>query len=121
MKKSIEVHFNRSNIFLLYFYNAYDVICEKKNSAEVRLIPAKQMPFYEFHHFMKKEQTQLKTKQLKENIFKSVVIYGLAYTVYRKRHNKITHQQKIQIKILIAMLDFLSRIRYLSNLKPSIF
>ena len=25
LKKSIEVHFNRSKIFLLYFYDAYDV------------------------------------------------------------------------------------------------
>ena len=29
--------------------------------------------FIEFHHFMKKEQTLLKTKQLKQNIFKSVI------------------------------------------------
>ena len=29
-KISTEVHFNRSKIFLLCFYDAYDVICEKK-------------------------------------------------------------------------------------------
>ena len=32
--------------------------------------------FIQFHHFVKKEQTQLKTKQLKQNIFKSIGIYG---------------------------------------------
>ena len=30
MKISIEVHFNRSKIFLLRFYDAYGVICDKK-------------------------------------------------------------------------------------------
>ena len=30
--------------------------------------------FIEFHHFMKKEQTQLKTKQPKQNIVKSVIL-----------------------------------------------
>ena len=29
----------------------------------------------EFHHFMKKEQAQLKTKQLKQHIFKSAGTY----------------------------------------------
>ena len=32
--------------------------------------------FIEFHHFIKKEEAQLKTKQLKQNIFKSMGIYG---------------------------------------------
>ena len=31
--------------------------------------------FIEFHHFIKKEQTQLKTKQLEQNIFQSVGTY----------------------------------------------
>ena len=29
----------------------------------------------EFHHFLKKEQAQLKTKQLKQHIFKSAGTY----------------------------------------------
>ena len=38
LKKSIKVDFNRSRISLLYFYNAYVNLCEKKkNSAEVQL------------------------------------------------------------------------------------
>ena len=40
-----------------------NLILEKKNSDG----------FIELHHFVKKEQTQLKTKQLKQNIFKSVI------------------------------------------------
>ena len=52
--------------------------CEKKISAEVRLIHAEQMSFTEFRHFMKKEYTQLKTKQLKQSIFKSTGIYGFS-------------------------------------------
>ena len=40
-----------------------------KKLVEVRLIHAEQMFFFiEFYHFMKKEQTQLKIKQLKQNI-----------------------------------------------------
>ena len=37
LKKSIKVDFNRSKISLLYFYNAYVNLCEKKISAEVQL------------------------------------------------------------------------------------
>ena len=43
-------------------------ICEKKISAEVRLIHAEQISFYKFHHFKKKQYTQLKTKQVKHDI-----------------------------------------------------
>ena len=44
LKKSIEVHFSTSKIFLLYFYNAYDVnLREKKISSEAPLIHAEQM------------------------------------------------------------------------------
>ena len=46
MKKSLEEHFNRSNIFLLYFYDAYDVNLWGKKSAELRLIHAEQMSLY---------------------------------------------------------------------------
>ena len=45
LKKSIEVRFNRSKIFLLYFYEAYDVdLClSEKISRETRFIHAEQM------------------------------------------------------------------------------
>ena len=38
-----EVHWTESKIFLLYFYDAYDVICEKRSLAKVRLIHAEPM------------------------------------------------------------------------------
>ena len=41
---------------------------EKKISAEVRLIHAEQMSLYDFIVFKKKQQTQLKTKQAKQDI-----------------------------------------------------
>ena len=40
-------------------------IFEKKISAEVRLIHVEQISSYKFHRFKKKQQTQLKTKQVK--------------------------------------------------------
>ena len=43
-------------------------ICEKKNSAEVRLIHAEQISLYKFNRFKKKQQTQLKAKQIKQDI-----------------------------------------------------
>ena len=39
----MEVHFNRSKIFLLYFYDAHDVGLWKKSSADVHLIHVEQM------------------------------------------------------------------------------
>ena len=43
-------------------------ICEKNISAEVRLIHAEQVTLYKFHRFKKKQQTHLKTKQVKQDI-----------------------------------------------------
>ena len=40
----------------------------KKISAEVRLIPAEQMSLYNFIILRKKQWTQMKTKQLKQDI-----------------------------------------------------
>ena len=59
LKKSIEAHFNRSEIFVSYFYDAYDSLWEK-SSVEVRLIHAEQI-FIEIHYLMEKEWTQLRT------------------------------------------------------------
>ena len=83
LKKSIEVHFK---IFLLYFYEAYDVspwgkstssrITSRSTSCSTSCSNCSSCRtnfFIEFHHFMRKEWTQLKTKQLKQNIFKSVI------------------------------------------------
>ena len=41
---------------------------EKKNSAEVGLIHAEQMSLYNFVILRKKQWTQMKTKQLKQDI-----------------------------------------------------
>ena len=43
LKKLIEVYFNRSNTFLLYFYDRYDINLSEKVSAEVRFIQTEQM------------------------------------------------------------------------------
>ena len=43
-------------------------ICEKKILEEVRLIPAEQISLYKFRRFKKKQSTQLKTKQIKQDI-----------------------------------------------------
>ena len=43
-------------------------ICEKKISAEVRLIHAEQMSLYNFIILRKKQWTQMKIKQLKQDI-----------------------------------------------------
>ena len=42
--------------------------CKKKISAEVRLIHAEQISLYKFHRFKKKHYTQLKTKQVEQDI-----------------------------------------------------
>ena len=59
LKKPIEVHFNRSKFFVLYFYDAYEVSLREKFSAKMRLIHAEQISLYNF--------TQLKTEQLFQN------------------------------------------------------
>ena len=43
-------------------------ICETKISAEVLLIHAEQMSLYNFIILRKKQQTQLKTEELKQDI-----------------------------------------------------
>ena len=65
LTKSREVHFSRSNIFLLYFF-------EKKSLAEVLLTHAEEKWLCRISSFHEKR----KTKQLKQNFSKSVGIYG---------------------------------------------
>ena len=55
LKKSIEVDFNRSKVFLLYFYDAYDVNLREKNFGRSTAYPRRTNFFAEFHHLMKKE------------------------------------------------------------------
>ena len=62
----MEVHFSRSNIFLLYF-------CEKKRLAEVLLTHVEEKWLCTSLSFYEKR----KTKQLKHNFLKSVGTYGL--------------------------------------------
>ena len=62
----MEVHFSRSNIFLLYFY-------EKKSLTEVLLTHTEEKWLCRIPSFYEKR----KTKQLKQNFSKSVRIYGL--------------------------------------------
>ena len=54
MKESIEVHLNRSNIFLLYFYDAYDLNLQEKFRVSIAY-SCKTNVFVEFNHFMKKK------------------------------------------------------------------
>ena len=61
LTKSIEVHFSRSNIFLLYFW-------EKKSLAEVLLAYAEEKWHCRISSFFEKR----KTEQLKQIFFKSV-------------------------------------------------
>ena len=50
LKKCIEVHFNRSKIFLLYFND-----CEKKKVPQKYGLFIRANVFIEFHHLMKKK------------------------------------------------------------------
>ena len=52
-------------------------ICEKNVWHKHNLFKQKNF-FIEFHHFMETKLTQLETKQLKQNIFKSMGIYGFS-------------------------------------------
>ena len=80
LKKSIEVHFNRSKIFLLYHYYANDVNMRKKKFGRNMAYSCRKNVLQKISSFYQKKQTQLKTKQLKQNIFKSIEIYGFLYT-----------------------------------------
>ena len=55
--KSVEVHFNRSKVFLLYFYDAYYVNLWEKNFGRSTGYSCRTNVFTEFHHFMKKIYT----------------------------------------------------------------
>ena len=52
LKKSIDVHSNRSKIFLLYFYDAYDINLWKNNFGRSTAYSCRTNVFIESHHFM---------------------------------------------------------------------
>ena len=55
-KKPIEENVNRLNIFLWYFYYAYDVICEGKISSKIRLIHAELISLQNFSILRKNDR-----------------------------------------------------------------
>ena len=63
--KTVEVFFVKKQLIYFIFETFMTSICEKKISAEVRLIHAEQMSLYNFIVLRKKQKTQLKTEQLK--------------------------------------------------------
>ena len=87
LKKSVGAHFNKSKIFLLHFYNAYNVNLWEKNLDRSTAYSCRTNVFHQsfiigFHQFMKKDKIQLKTKQLKQNIFKSMGVYGFSQKIF---------------------------------------
>ena len=93
MKSPKEVHFSRSNIFLLYF-------CEKFFLAEVLLTHAEEKWLCRISSFYEKR----KTKQLKQNFFKTVETYGFCklqtkkceeISTARLRHVNYIHSSSI--------------------------
>ena len=54
LKKSIELHFKRSKVLMLYFYDIYDVILREKKIGRSTADLCRTDIFIEFHHFMKR-------------------------------------------------------------------
>ena len=58
LKKSIEVHFSRSNTFPLYFYDTFDINLQEKMFGRSTAYSCKKKKkkngVIGFHHFMKK-------------------------------------------------------------------
>ena len=76
MKTSIEVYFSRSKIFLLYFYDIYDVNLGGKKFGRSTAYSCRVKVFVEFHNFMKKridtggdETTPAKHFKIKRNLW----------------------------------------------------
>ena len=63
-------------------------ICEKKISAEMRLIHAEQTSLHNFIVLRKKQWTQLKTKQIKEDILNQWESMGFTDHLKHKIVNK---------------------------------
>ena len=55
-------------MFLLDFYNAYDINLWENNFGRSMAYSWRKNLFIKFHEFVKNELTQLKTTQLKQNI-----------------------------------------------------
>ena len=71
------------DISIVFLWRIWCQSVRKKFLVEARLIYAKEVSI-KFHYLMKKKKTQLKTKQLKQNIFKSMEGMG-----FRKPNNII--------------------------------
>ena len=72
-------------IVISYFWDVSDVnLWKKKNSTEVRLTHAEEMPLYNFIVLRRKQQTQLKTKQLKQNILNQWESMGFSKLNFQK-------------------------------------
>ena len=119
-KSPIEVHFSRSNIFLLYF-------CEKKILAEVLFTHAEEKWLCRILSFYEKR----KTKQHKQNFFKKMETYGFcklqtkkceeistarlrhfnylhSSSIYpHKRKNKTERGRKSKVKIIATITSWL--------------
>ena len=61
------------------------LICEKKISAEVRLIHAEQISLYKFHRFEKKAIDAAEDWTSQAGLVKSISIYGFSWNVNAAR------------------------------------
>ena len=68
-------------------------VCEKKNSAEVQLIHAEQISLYNFIVLRKKQYTQLKTKQLKQDINENLWVFLNSWLKITLPRNKSKRNQ----------------------------
>ena len=76
LKKPIDGHLKRSKIFCCIFMIHNDVNLWKTKLGRGMAYSCRTNVFIKFYYLMKKEYTQLKTTQHKQNIFKSMGIYG---------------------------------------------
>ena len=73
--KEVRQKYGSLKIFLLYFHDAGDVNLSEKKFGRCTAHSYRANVAIEFHYFMKKEKTQLKTKEVQQNICKSMGIY----------------------------------------------
>ena len=86
-------------------------ICEKKKFGRSAAYSCTTNVFIEFHHFVKKEWTQLQTKQLKQNIFTSMRIYGFSKT-------ELSHSFVIKITTIVTRYPTFKKIKSPVTGKP---
>ena len=86
-------------------------ICEKKKFGRSAAYSCTTNVFIEFHHFVKKEWTELQTKQLKQNIFTSMRIYGFSKT-------ELSHSFVIKITTIVTRYPTFKKIKSPVTGKP---